>query len=181
MEGFNEQVVKRATKPKNLIIKIIAVLLLIMIPLICIMLAYVITAYMIYVGFFLFIGGIYVVWYVFSCQKVEYEYSITGDSLDVAKIISLRKRKKICKVPIREIEMIETDEKVIDKMRFTKSFTAARDVDAKDENYFVVFNSTACGKCLLVFSPNEQILQGMKPYLKKEIVIKLFYNRSTGK
>ena len=47
MEGFNEQVVKRKNKLKNLIIKIVAVLLLITVPVICIMLAYVITSYMI--------------------------------------------------------------------------------------------------------------------------------------
>lgn len=65
-------------------------------------------------------------------------------------------------------------------MRFTKTFIAARDVDVKDDNYYAVFNSPAYGKCLLIFSPNEQILQGMKPYLKKDIVIKLFYNRNVG-
>ncbi len=180
MEGFNEQVVKRKNKLKNLIIKIVAVLLLITVPVICIMLAYVITSYMIYVGLFLFLGGIYLVWYVFSSQKVEFEYSVAGDELDISKIISLRKRKKVCKVPIREIEKLEKNEDIINNMRFTKTFIAARDVDAKDENYYAVFNSPAYGKCLLIFSPNEQILQGMKPYLKKDIVIKLFYNRNVG-
>lgn len=61
MEGFNEQVVKRVNKAKNTVIKIVSILALITIPTICILLAYVITAYMIYVGLFLFIGGIYVV------------------------------------------------------------------------------------------------------------------------
>ncbi len=180
MEGFNEQVVKRAKKPKNLIIKIVAVMLLIMVPALCVMLAYVITPYMIYVGLFLFLGGIYAVWYVFTSQKVEFEYSVAGDELDIAKIISLRNRKRVCKVPIREIDKLDKDENTISNMRFTKTFIAARDVDAKNENYYAVYNSAAFGKCLLIFTPNKQILQGMKPYLKKDIVIKLFYNRNTG-
>ena len=178
MEVFNEQVVKRVNKPVNVIIRILAVMLLILVPLICIMLAYVITAYMIYVGLFLFIGGIYVVWYVFSQQKVDYEYSVNGDELDIAKVISLRKRKRVCKVPIRDIEKLDKGEKTIENMRFTKTFVAARDIDADDENYYAVFNSTAYGRCVLIFTPNEQILQGMKKYLNKDIMIKLFYRNN---
>lgn len=52
-------------------------------------------------------------------------------------------------------------------MRFLKTFIAARDIDSKDENYFAVFNSPAYGRCLLVFTPNEDILNGMKPHLNK--------------
>ena len=178
MEVFNEHVVKRVNKPVNVIIRILAVMLLILVPLICIMLAYVITAYMIYVGLFLFIGGIYVVWYVFSQQKVDYEYSVNGDELDIAKVISLRKRKRVCKVPIRDIEKLDKGEKTIENMRFTKTFVAARDIDADDENYYAVFNSTAYGRCVLIFTPNEQILQGMKKYLNKDIMIKLFYRNN---
>ena len=63
-------------------------------------------------------------------------------------------------------------------MRFTKTFVAARDIDADDENYYAVFNSTAYGRCVLIFTPNEQILQGMKKYLNKDIMIKLFYSNN---
>lgn len=180
MEGFNEQVVKRANKPKNLIIKILSVLILIMIPIVFSVLAFVITAYMFYIGLFLFMGGIYVVWYIFTSQKVEFEYSVAGDELEVAKVISLRKRKRVCKVPIREIEQLEKGEKSVDGKKFSKSFIAARDIDADVENYYAVFNSAAYGKCLLIFSPNQQILEGMKRYLNKDIVLKLFYNRNAG-
>ena len=180
MEVFNEQVVKRANKPKNLIIKILSVLILIMIPIVFSVLAFVVTAYMFYIGLFLFMGGIYVVWYIFTSQRVEFEYSVMGDELEIAKVISLRKRKRVCKVPIREIEKLEKGEKSVDGMRFTKSFIATRDIDADDENYYAVFNSAAYGKCLLIFSPNEQILEGMKRYLNKDIVLKLFYKRNAG-
>lgn len=180
MEGFNEQVVKRVNKPKNLIIKILSVLILIMIPIVFSVLAFVITAYMFYIGLFLFMGGIYVVWYIFTSQRVEFEYSVMGDELEIAKVISLRKRKRVCKVPIREIEKLEKGEKSVDGKKFSKSFIAARDIDADDENYYAVFNSAAYGKCLLIFSPNEQILEGMKRYLNKDIVLKLFYKRNAG-
>lgn len=181
MEGFNEQIVKRAKKPKNLIIKIISVLLLFAVPAICVLLALALKIpYIIYLGFFLFLGGIYAVWYVFTSQKVEFEYSVVGGDLEISKVIALRKRKKICKVKISEIEQLEQGENSIDGMRFSKSFYAARDIDASDENYYAVFNSTAYGKSLLVFNPNEQILNGMKSHLNRTIVVKLFYQRNVG-
>lgn len=177
MEGFNEQVVKRVNTAKNTLIKIVSVLALITVPIICVLLAYVITPYMIYVGLFLLMGGIYVVWYIFSSQKVEFEYSVVGDELDVSKIISLRKRKRMCKVQIREITQLEKGEKSIENMRFTKTFIAAHNIENNEENYYAVFNSAAYGKCVLIFSPNENILEGMKKYLSKDIMIKLFYRR----
>ena len=177
MNNFNEQVVRRVNKPKNLIIKIVSVLLLILVPATIFALAFVITAYLVYVAFFVFLGGIYVVWYVFSIQKVDFEYSVSGNELTVAKVIALRKRKNICKIQINEIERLEKDDTEIKKMRFLKTFIAARDIDAKDENYFAVFNSPAYGRCLLVFTPNEDILNGMKPHLNKNIVVQLFYKR----
>ena len=172
MNNFNEQVVRRVNKPKNLIIKIVSVLLLILVPTTLFLLAFATIAYLIYVAFFVFIGGIYAVWYVFSIQKVDFEYSVSGNELEIAKVVALRKRKTMCKVQINEIERLE-----IKKMRFLKTFIAARDIDSKDENYFAVFNSPAYGRCLLVFTPNEDILNGMKPHLNKNIVVQLFYKR----
>ena len=130
MEGFNEQVVKRKNGTKQLVIKIIAVLILISVPFIAAALAIATKIqYIMIVGGFVFLGGIYVVWYVFSCQKVEFEYSVAGNDLDISKVIALRKRKKMC-------------------------------------------------RCLLVFNPNEQILEGMKPKLEKSLMLKVFYNKT---
>lgn len=170
MNNFNEQVVRRVNKPKNLIIKIVSVLLLILVPTTLFLLAFATIAYLIYVAFFVFIGGIYAVWYVFSIQKVDFEYSVSGNELEIAKVVALRKRKTMCKVQINEIERLEKDDTEIKKMRFLKTFIAARDIDSKDENY-------SYGRCLLVFTPNEDILNGMKPHLNKNIVVQLFYKR----
>ena len=109
--------------------------------------------------------------------KVDFEYSVSGNELEIAKVVALRKRKTMCKVQINEIERLEKDDTEIKKMRFLKTFIAARDIDSKDENYFAVFNSPAYGRCLLVFTPNEDILNGMKPHLNKNIVVQLFYKR----
>ena len=78
-----------------------------MIPIVFSMLAFAVTAYMFYIGLFLFMGGIYVVWYIITSQRVEFEYSVAGDELEISKVISLRKRKRVCKVPIRELNSLK--------------------------------------------------------------------------
>ena len=107
MEGFIEQVVKRDKNAKSLIIKIMSVVLLLTVPAVFVIIAPFTNFYLALVGLFLFIGGIYVVWYVFSMQKVEYEYSVIGDTLNIAKIYDLRKRKRLCRLEIKDIEMLE--------------------------------------------------------------------------
>lgn len=177
-EGFNEQVVKRKNGAKQLIIKIIAVVILLMIPFIAAAIALATRIqYIMIVGGFVFLFGIYFVWLTFSYQKVEFEYSVAGNDLDIAKIIALRKRKKVCRVPINEIIELTQDEEKINNVRVLKTFIAARDINSQGENYFALFNDPAYGKCLLVFTPNEQILEGMKAKLDKKIVLRLFYNR----
>ena len=178
MEGFNEQVVKRTNKIKQLMIKILAVFLLIAIPLTCVLISQITTPYLVMIGFFLFVGGIYGVWYTFTSQNVEYEYSVVSDTLEIAKVISLRRRKKMCSVPIKEIELLEKGDKTIKNMNFSKTYFAVKDIDKPEDNYFAVFKSPAYGRCLLAFCPNEQILQGMKPHMKKELMLKLFYHKS---
>lgn len=176
MEGFNEQVVKRVNKGKQLAIKIIAVAIWLLIPFLGAAIAILTQVqYVFIVGIFVFLAGIYGLWYVFTSQKVEYEYAVAGKDLEIAKIISLRKRKKMCRVAINEIEELTRDESKVDRARFTKVYTAARDTDAKDELYYACFNDPAYGRCLLVFSPNEQILDGMRPHLDKRLVIELFF------
>ena len=178
MEGFNEQVVKRDKTLKSLVIKILAVALLIIVPLMFVLIAKLTTIfYLIMVGFFVFLGGIYVVWYVFSTQKVEYEYSVAGDTLEISKVIALRKRKRICRLEIKNIESLEVGDGNIKDKHFRKVYFAAKNINDTKTNYYAVFTEPIYGKCLLVFNPNEQILQGLKPYLKKELMLKLFYHK----
>ena len=92
MDVFPEQVVKHDKTAKNLFIKIIAVVLLFLVPMACLLLARVI-AYFAMVGFFIFLGGIYIVWWIFKSQKYEFDYAVSGDNLHVSKIIAMRRRK----------------------------------------------------------------------------------------
>ena len=129
------------------------------------------------VGFFIFIGGVYVVWYIFSLQKVEFEYAVNGDVLDIAKIISLRKRKRVCRINIRDIERIEVGDSEIKNMAFRKVYLAAKNPNDTEINTYAVFTEPAYGKCMLVFNPNDTIMQAMKPYVNKDVLLKTYYKK----
>lgn len=108
-------------------------------------------------------------------KNVEYDYSVMGNTLSVDKVINLSKRKKVARVEISTIEALGklTDEEV-------PNYKYGRQKDASDgsnENtYFCVYTSDK-GKCLLLFSTNEKIMNGMKPHLNRDLVIKHFYNK----
>ena len=177
MDIYNEQVVKRDKTSKTLLIKIAAVVLLFLIPAFFILMARFVP-YLAMVGFFLFIGGIYIVWWVFSQQKVEYEYSVVNDMLRISKIVTLRKRKAVCQIPIKEFKSMEKGDKNIKNRHFRKVYVAAKNESDTSENTYAVFQNPVYGSCLLVFNPNENIINAMRPHMNQELIKQLFYNNN---
>ncbi len=180
MDVFIEQVIKRKRNAKSIAVIVLVLSLLVLIPVFCFVLAFIMIPYFAYVGLFVFIIGIYLAWYFITGQRVEYEYSVVSGTLDIAKIISKRKRKRITKVEIKDIELFckISDNRINEKI-YQKQFMAAGDPNDEENTYCVVYNSPAYGRTILTFTPNEKIREGMKPYLKKEIVLEMFYNRGT--
>lgn len=95
MDGFCEQVVKRKRKAKDNVLAVVYILLSLIIPAVCISLAYVISAYFIYIGFFLLLALVPTALLLINYQKIEYEYSVVDNTLNVDKIIAKRRRKRL--------------------------------------------------------------------------------------
>lgn len=178
MEIFFEQVVKRKRNAKSTGIIILTVFLLLFLPALCIVLAYIIQAYFIYIGLFVLIFGIYLAWYFITSQRVEYEYAVSGDTLEIAKIVSKRKRKRMTKLEIKDIDLFcKIDDKRVNERGYAKHISAAEDPRDTKNTYCAVYNDPARGRTLLVFTPNKKIREAMKPHLKKDIVLEMFYHR----
>ena len=111
-------------------------------------------------------------------QKVEYEYSVVDNTLNVDKIIAKRRRKKIVRLRIDEIkEMVKFNEKYTGK-KINKYFIAVDDVN-DDDVYAFTFYNEARGNLAVVMKPNNTILEGMRPKLNPSIqiqVVKLLRN-----
>lgn len=177
---FIEQLVKKKRTVKDNIIFIFTILMVIMVPvtLFALSLLKVIIAYFTVISFFILVAGIWVIWMVRSNQNVEYEYQVIQETLVVSKIIAKRKRKHMLKVDTKTFELLDKgSEEGFDGQHVTKVFTGCADINDKENTYYATFKHTAYGKCGLLFTPDEKILNAMKPYLSRDIVLKLFYKR----
>lgn len=177
---FIEQLVKKKRTVKDRVIFIAVILMVILIPATFVILAThkLVVAYFIYIAFFLLCIGIWFIWFVRSHQNIEFEYQVVQDTLVVSKIIAKRNRKEIMKLDVRTVDLLEKgDSPEIKKLNFVKVYDAAEYSSDDKNTTYAVYQHAALGRCALMFNPNEKILNGMKPYLNKDIVLKLFYKR----
>ncbi|MBQ8572913.1 MAG: hypothetical protein Q4B92_03010 [Ruminococcus sp.] len=184
MEGFCEQVVKVKKGTKHVVLCLLIVLAFLL-PIVFLMMLFYTAASLGNYDYFyplfalvLAMFGAFVLWAtVPRILKVDYDYSVYGSDFIVAKVTAKASRKRKLKVEIKNIEKLAkvTDED-IPNQRYAKKFdfTGGHDVN---EVYFAEFRLAEKGLCLLLFVPNEKILEGMRPYLKREIALKLFYGR----
>lgn len=177
---FIEQLVKRKRRVKDTVIFIALLILLLLIPATFVVLAVkaIVPAYCIHISFFLFVFGVWLAWYVRSHQNVEFEYQMVQDTLVVSKIIAKRKRREIIKADVRKFDILSNGENPqVKKLKLVRAYEAAENPGDGKGTYYAVYQHPVYGRCAVIFSPNERILEAMKPYLKKDIVLKLFYNR----
>ena len=173
MENNNpliEQVVKREKGAKYGISIALILLGVIAIPALLIALSSITgVLYLTVVAFFVLLFCIYGAWYFITSLKVEYEYAFLSSVLRVDKVIANRRRRNILKFDVKQADDIFpfTDEEM-SKRRFKKVYTAAAR-EFSEENYVLSFKSETKGRCALVFTPNEEFLNGIAPYCTSEI------------
>ena len=109
-------------------------------------------------------------------NKVEFDYSVMGNNFYIDKVIDKKKRKKALRFEINNIEdmgKIEGDNIPNERYARTKDLSSGNDKDS----YYCVYRESGKGKCLLIFSPNEKIINRMRPHMTREMVVKMFYNK----
>lgn len=178
MDIFVEQLVKKEKTVRDRLITVCIVLCVVLLPLACVALAYITSIYyFMMVAFFVLIAAVYGAWYFITAQNVEYEYSVTNSNITVDKVVAKRKRKRIVSFDIKKIEeMGRFDDKDYEKRKYDKLMCASAS-DFGEDVYAAVFYIEKYGNCLLLFSPNEKVLEAMRPYLKREITLNLFYKK----
>ena len=101
--------------------------------------------------------------------SVEYEYCLVNGELTVDKIINKRKRKRIIVVQARNFEhFMPYDAQALANENFS-AFIKAADCAMPENGWCAQFNQAGVGKTALVLSPNEKLLDMIKPYLKPEV------------
>lgn len=176
MDNLVEQVVKREKNAKYYINIALIILGAILVPAVFIALALIIKrAYFIYIALFSGLFCIYGAWMLITGLNVEYEYSFLGGTFRVDKIIAKRNRKNVLKIDVKIIdEMFKYSETEMSKRKFNKIYNVGA-TDFSTDNYVATFHNEAKGRCAVVFSPKEKTLQGIRPYLKHEVIRQLFF------
>lgn len=115
-------------------------------------------------------GG-YGSWWLASGLRKEFEYIMTNDHLDVDMITAGRSRKRVASFDMEAVELCaridDPDRKGEMNRDFSRTVQAASSPDAKNAR-FVVYSGEK-GLELLIFEPNDKIVDAMSMYAKSKV------------
>lgn len=116
-----------------------------------------------------FAGIIYGAYWVLTSRFLEYEYSVTNGDITIDKIINRRRRKRVASFDAHDIEeMGKYNAAKLGHRQFEQRFFAGESESGADCWYFSC-RHPKLGNSLVVFSPNEKVLNSIKPFLKHQV------------
>lgn len=178
MDNLIEQVVPKARDAGYRVRLVLIILIAIGIPATLVVIAELTqTAYLAIIAMFLLLFCIYGAWYFITSLNVEYEYSFLSSTLRIDRIIAKRKRKPVVKVDVKKFDdLFPYSDSEMNKHKFNKVYhAAAKEFDTA--NYVACYHDEAKGKCAILFTPNERLLEEMKPYFGNELRKKIYFGK----
>lgn len=169
MDVFMEKIVaKRKDMKDNLIISVIVfftfilamAVLLLKIPLISDL----------NLNLFLAAAVVYVAYRFITARNVEFEYIVTNGDLDIDKIISKRRRKRIFSANCKEFDIVARTS----SNSFSQSVQALKSrIDAssnpKSPDAFFATLSYKGEKTVVIFEPDEKMLNSFKQLIPRKV------------
>lgn len=128
-------------------------------------------------GSMLFLCGVALTIYFVRFIFVEYEYSFVNGELTVDKIIAKSKRKHLLDVDVKIFDkMGRYDPEEIDKINLKVDVVRDYSVDkyASDTVYAYFKDVKDGSKTLLIFSPNQKLIDAMKTYVNATVYREAF-------
>lgn len=173
-----EQVVPKEKTAKYGIKIAVIILVALAIPATLIVIAEILQiAYVAIIAMFLMLFLAYGAWYLITSLKVEYEYAFLSSTLRIDKVIAKRRRRPVLKVDVKSFtDFFRYDDKEMSAHRFNKVYHVSGR-EFSEDNYVACFNHEGRGKCAVIFSPDDRLLEAMKPYFSNELRKKLFLNK----
>lgn len=171
MDNFIEYLVKRKNSSKLIALKVLAIIGGIVVEVLLAGLLLVATSF----SFFIFLAmaaAIYGLWYLLRNFNVEYEYIVTNGEMDVDKIISQAKRKRLATIDFKKMEIMAPmggmHKREFENPSIPKTIDASISPDEKDA-YFIVARTEKLGYFRLIFSPNEKIIENAKMVAPRKV------------
>ena len=173
MDAYTEQIVKRKKTYRDFLIKVAMIMSIFAVFGFGIILGIFVNFYFFFLAFVGAIAEIGVCWYVITGLDVEYEYQVTNNNLQIDKIMSKRRRKSILSIDIKKIEGFDKiSDNRLNPDRCDKVMQLGK-YDNDPEQYRFIVQTNKYGKVMVVFAPNEKILNAIKLHLKPEVKISI--------
>ena len=178
MDNLIEQVVPKERNAGDGVKIALIILLAIGIPTTFVIIALITRiAYMAVIGIFTIFFCVYGAWFFITSLRIEYEYAFLSSTLRIDKVIDKRRRRPILKVDVKRLDDIfPYDDREMSKRSFNKVYRAAGK-EFSEENYVACYHDEAKGKCAIIFTPNEKLLEAMKPYFNNELKKQLYFGK----
>ena len=167
MDIFNEQIVVRKEGAKEITLLLLTYIASFILAVVFIFMGTIFIP-LSFILFCMAFGAIALGWFLGTKQYVEFEYSVTNGELDIDKIVAKRKRTRIITVKSQTFETggVFVAEKHAHANYRTRIYAGE---DLSQNNMFVTFNHHKLGSTLLVFSPNEKIVESLRPFMSRNI------------
>ncbi len=167
MDVFVEYLVKKKNGGKELLLQILTVIGALLVFALMMVLGGIFPVVSMVTTLLAF-GALYGGYLLIISMNVEYEYIVTNGEMDVDKIIARRRRKRLITANARTFEKFGP-------------FKAAEHANEQYENriyactdpadpgcFYAVFTHAKTGRTLLVFSPNDRVLDAMKSFIPRQ-------------
>lgn len=168
MTVYKEQLVKKSKSSRDDMRKLMLIIAAISLSTVVFMFLFP-TAFAM-IGIFLIAGIIFGCYYLISSMNIEYEYLLTDSELDIDKIINQRSRKRLTTLNINSVTEFE---QVTENTDINSDYTI---IDAStglgDGDWYFEFRHKEHGMCYLIFTPNEEMLELIKPFLPRALKMK---------
>lgn len=165
MEGIREQLVKkrpeRSDKVKSALV-FIATFMLAAVAF-CVIL-YFLSVVMIVVAAIVAIGICWLGYKLTGEFNIEYEYCFSAGEFTVDKIINQRRRKHVCSCLLRSADTFYHN-----PSKLPQNVTVISALGEEGDTYGIEYTDAKYGRSVLLFTPNEKMLEAVKPYLPRTI------------
>lgn len=176
MDSYIEQLVVHKKNIKDFMIGVVMVLSIFAILAVGVILGFIVNGYFMMLSIFLAVFDIYFCWYVITGRNVEYEYTVTNNNLQIDKVMAKRRRKDVLSIDIKKIEGFDkiTENRLNDRKCEKVLYCGTYDDDPNQYRFIAL--TKKWGRVMVVFAPNEKVLNSIKQYLKPEVKVEFIKN-----
>lgn len=121
-------------------------------------------------GLFIAVGLIYLAYRLITSRNVEFEYIVTNGDLDIDKIVSKRKRKRIFSASCKEFDIVsrvKSNSFSLSVQSIKNRIDASSSIDSPGA-YFITLNYKG-EKTLVIFEPDDRMLNNFKMFIPRKV------------